>query len=161
MTAYEMRISDWSSDVCSSDLGGIKALGGAKIKLLVVDTGDSVEKARRAAQRLLASEPDLTGATGSFVSLFTLAVTEMTERAELPFLTLSYSDQINERGFKYVFQTSPSAKVQAEATLPIAMKLATENGGKRPKTVGIIMDNTASPRSEEHTSELQPLMRTP
>src|SRR3546814_6170084 len=88
MTAYEMRISDWSSDVCSSDLGGIKALGGAKIKLLVVDTGDSVEKARRAAQRLLASEPDLTGATGSFVSSFTLAVTEMTERAELPFLTL-------------------------------------------------------------------------
>src|SRR3546814_7643037 len=24
-TAYEMRISDWSSDVCSSDLGGIEA----------------------------------------------------------------------------------------------------------------------------------------
>src|SRR3546814_2069640 len=23
-TAYEMRISDWSSDVCSSDLGGIR-----------------------------------------------------------------------------------------------------------------------------------------
>src|SRR3546814_11408019 len=26
MTAYEMRISDWSSDVCSSDLG---AIGGS------------------------------------------------------------------------------------------------------------------------------------
>src|SRR3546814_7841299 len=25
-TAYEMRISDWSSDVCSSDLGGPSAL---------------------------------------------------------------------------------------------------------------------------------------
>src|SRR3546814_1299511 len=24
-TAYEMRISDWSSDVCSSDLGGVTA----------------------------------------------------------------------------------------------------------------------------------------
>src|SRR3546814_7331263 len=23
-TAYEMRISDWSSDVCSSDLGGVR-----------------------------------------------------------------------------------------------------------------------------------------
>src|SRR3546814_9213864 len=23
-TAYEMRISDWSSDVCSSDLGGLE-----------------------------------------------------------------------------------------------------------------------------------------
>ncbi|MBV7483212.1 ABC transporter substrate-binding protein [Bordetella sp. BOR01] len=127
--------------------GGIKALGGAKIKLLPVDAGDSVEKARSAAQRLLASEPDLVGATGSFVSSFTLAVTEMTERAELPFLTLSYSDQINDRGFKYVFQTSPSANAQAQAILPIVMRLASESGGKTPQTVGIVMDNTASPVS--------------
>src|SRR3546814_6960326 len=27
-TAYEMRISDWSSDVCSSDRGGGGGLGG-------------------------------------------------------------------------------------------------------------------------------------
>src|SRR3546814_3165566 len=27
-TAYEMRISDWSSDVCSSDLGFRRRLGG-------------------------------------------------------------------------------------------------------------------------------------
>src|SRR3546814_5071063 len=26
-TAYEMRISDWSSDVCSSDLGGVSVEG--------------------------------------------------------------------------------------------------------------------------------------
>src|SRR3546814_5487248 len=26
-TAYEMRISDWSSDVCSSDLGAIQRIG--------------------------------------------------------------------------------------------------------------------------------------
>src|SRR3546814_12763604 len=28
-TAYEMRISDWSSDVCSSDLGGCDRSGGS------------------------------------------------------------------------------------------------------------------------------------
>src|SRR3546814_8715568 len=37
-TAYEMRISDWSSDVCSSDLAArgaaIEALGGAKAGVL-------------------------------------------------------------------------------------------------------------------------------
>src|SRR3546814_5243648 len=27
-TAYEMRISDWSSDVCSSDLVGVDVYGG-------------------------------------------------------------------------------------------------------------------------------------
>src|SRR3546814_14726386 len=34
-TAYEMRISDWSSDVCSSDLAGAPALAAGKIPLLV------------------------------------------------------------------------------------------------------------------------------
>lgn len=127
--------------------GGIKSLGGAKIKLITVDSGDSVEKAKNAAQRLMASEPDLVGASGAFVSSFTMAITEMTERAELPFLTLSYSDQINERGFKYVFQTSPTANAQAVTALPILMKLGTQANGKAPQTVGIVMDNTASPMS--------------
>src|SRR3546814_5546459 len=34
-TAYEMRISDWSSDVCSSDLVGQGALRGAEVQRLV------------------------------------------------------------------------------------------------------------------------------
>src|SRR5262245_47285597 len=41
--------------------GGIKALGGAKLKLIVFDAGDSVEKAKNAAQRMIAQEPDLVG----------------------------------------------------------------------------------------------------
>jgi branched-chain amino acid transport system substrate-binding protein len=80
--------------------GGIKSLGGAKLKLMSFDTGDSVEKAKNAAQRMVSEEPDLIGATGSFLSSFTLAVTEVTERAELPFLTFSYSDLLTSRGFK-------------------------------------------------------------
>src|SRR3546814_3251988 len=35
-TAYEMRISDWSSDVCSSDLMGREALHGALRELISV-----------------------------------------------------------------------------------------------------------------------------
>ena len=93
--------------------GGIKALNGAKMKLLMFDAGDSVEKAKNAAQRMVAQEPDLVGATGSWLSSFTLSVTEVTERAELPVLTLSYSDAITSRGFKYVFQTSLGGGAQA------------------------------------------------
>jgi branched-chain amino acid transport system substrate-binding protein len=127
--------------------GGVRALGGAKLRLVTVDSGDSVEKARSATQRLLADTPDLVGATGAFVSSFTLAVTEVTERANLPFLTLSYSDQITNRGFKYVFQTSPTANQQASDALPIILKLATQATGKKPQSVGVVMDNTASPVS--------------
>ena len=125
--------------------GGIKALGGAKMRLITVDTGDSTEKAKNAAQRLVSQEPDLVGGTGAFVSSFTLAVTEVTERAELPWLTLSYSEAITGRGYKYVFQTSMTAGAQAENALPVVGEVAKAAAGAAPKTVGIIMDNTASP----------------
>ena len=97
-----------------NNAGGIKALGGAKLKLIEYDTGDSAEKAKDAAQRMIAQEPDLVGGFGCWLSTFTLAATEVTERAELPWLTLSYSDPITGRGFKYVFQSSPTADAQAE-----------------------------------------------
>jgi len=127
--------------------GGVKALGGARLKLIVVDTGDSAEKAKNAAQRMLSADPDLVGGTGAFVSSFTLAVTEVTERAEVPWLTLSYSDQITNRGYKYVFQTSPTASRQAEDALPVILALSKNAGAGQPKTVGILADNTASPAS--------------
>ena len=127
--------------------GGIKSLGGARMRLLVVDAGDSAEKAKNAAQRLVAQETDVVGATGAWLSSFTLAVTEVTERAELPVLTLSYSDVITGRGFKYVFQTSPTGGAQANGALPALLELAKSATGKPLKTVGIVMDNTAAPMS--------------
>jgi len=124
--------------------GGVKALGGAKLKLVVLDCGDTVEKAKNAAQRMVAQETDLVVASGAYLSSFTLAVTEVTERAQLPVLTLSYSDLITDRGFKYVFQTSATAGSQARQSLPLLMKLAQSASGKLPKTVAIITDNTGS-----------------
>src|SRR4051812_99876 len=66
-----------------NNAGGIKALGGAKMKLVEFDAGDSSEKAKDAAQRMVAQEPDLAGGFGAWLSSFTLAITEVTERAEM------------------------------------------------------------------------------
>jgi len=127
--------------------GGIKALGGAKLELVAADAGDSAEKAKNAAQRLVAQEPDLVGGMGAWLSTFTLAVTEVTERAQVPWLTLSYADSITSRGFKYVFQSSPPAGVQSSEAVPTIIDLAKSATGKPPKTAGVIGDNTASPVS--------------
>jgi branched-chain amino acid transport system substrate-binding protein len=134
----EMAVADINAQ------GGVKALGGAKLKLVVLDSGDTTEKSKNAAQRMVAQETDLVAATGAYLSSFTLAVTEVTERAQLPILTLSYSDLITSRGFKYVFQTSATAGAQAEKSLPELVKLAESAAGVRPKTVAIITDNTAA-----------------
>jgi len=124
--------------------GGIKALGGAKMKLVVIDAGDNIEKAKNAAQRMVAQETEVIGCTGAWLSSFTLAVTEVTERAELPCLTLSYSDQITARGFHYIFQTSPTGDEQAKQALPTIIQLAQAATGRAPKNVAILQDNTAA-----------------
>jgi len=148
--ARQGQLLRMGSDLAVEDIngrGGIKSLGGAKLEIIYADAGESAEKAKNAAQRLVSDNPDLVGGTGSWLSSFTLAVTEVTERAQLPWLTLSYSDAITNRGFKFVFQTSPTADWQASQTVPTAMQLAEAATGKKPKTVGLIMDNTASPVS--------------
>jgi branched-chain amino acid transport system substrate-binding protein len=124
--------------------GGIKALGGAKMELVVYDAGDSTEKAADAAKRMVAQHPDLIGGSGAWLSSFTLAVTEVTERAEIPWLTLSYSDAITDRGFRYIFQMSPTADQQALVAIPVYIDLAKQATGKAPETIAVIADNTAS-----------------
>src|SRR3546814_10334383 len=59
-TAYEMRISDWSSDVCSSDLGAVVRLDGGRDPLgprvLFVQLGSdgaNLTGSSRAAQWML------------------------------------------------------------------------------------------------------------
>src|SRR5213083_656241 len=122
--------------------GGIKALGGAKIVLREADAGDSVEKAVSAAQRVLTREK-ISAGIGSWLSSFTLGVTEVAERLQVPWLSLSYADSITERGFKYTFQTSPVSSVQAEQALELVTELAKKNN--RPiKKAAIVGDNTAA-----------------
>ena len=134
----EMAIDDINS------AGGIKSLGRAKLKLLAVDTGATAETAKDAAQRMISQNPDLMGGIGCWLSTFTLAATEISERAELPWLTLSYSDAITDRGFKYVFQSSPTANAQAEQIVPYLMKLSEAATGKTPTKVALLGDNTAA-----------------
>jgi branched-chain amino acid transport system substrate-binding protein len=124
--------------------GGIKALKGAKIKLVPADAGESTEKAKNAAQRLVAEHPNMVGATGAWLSSFTLAVSEVTERAGMPLVTVSFADQVTARGFKYLLQTSPSSTSMASNALPAILKVA-KSAGASPKTVAAVLDNSASP----------------
>src|SRR3546814_13326364 len=49
MTAYDMRISDWSSDVCSSDLLGVGDVGAEVGRPVVVDLHFAVQEERLVA----------------------------------------------------------------------------------------------------------------
>lgn len=125
--------------------GGVR-VGSAsmKLRLVVADAGDSVERAKNAAQRFIAQEPDVVAGTGSWLSSFTIAVTEVTERAKLPWVTLSYADGITNRGFKYVVQTNAVSTQQAANSMPSVLEMAQRATGRRPTTVAMITDGTTT-----------------
>jgi len=145
--ARQGQLMKLGADMAIDDVnaaGGIKALGGMMMELVVYDAGDTTEKAKNAAQRMVAQHPDLSGGTGAWLSSFTLAVTEITERAEIPWLTLSYSDQITGRDYRYIFQMAPTADEQSTKALPTLIELAQRTTGKKPTEIGLVSDNTAS-----------------
>jgi branched-chain amino acid transport system substrate-binding protein len=118
-----------------NEAGGIKSLGGAKLNLIVSDVQSDTTVTRTETDRLINSY-NLSAIHGVFASALTLIASEVAERAKVPILTGSSSDQLN-RGRRYTFTPFARASQFAEAQLKMA-KLVSD----KPK-VAVIFENTA------------------
>jgi branched-chain amino acid transport system substrate-binding protein len=121
--------------------GGVKALGGAKINLIVADSTSTPTAAATAAQRLI-TQSEVTAILGAFASSLTIAISEVTERRDIPFLTMSFADQITGRGFKNIFQVVAKASVIGNAQLAYTLELA-KAGGARIEKIAVMYEDTA------------------
>ena len=118
-----------------NDAGGIKALGGAKLNLIVSDVQSDTTVTRTETDRLI-SDNKLSAIHGCFASALTLIASEVAERAKVPLLTGSSSDQLN-KGRRFTFTPFARASQFAEAQLQMS-KLV----GDKPK-VAVIFENMA------------------
>lgn len=121
--------------------GGIKALGGARINLVVADSTSTPTTAANVAQRLL-TQNDVVAILGAFASSLTIAISEVTERRGVPLLTMSFSDQITGRGFENIFQVVAKASVLGKAQFDGTVAIAAAAGQKLEK-VAIMYEDTA------------------
>jgi branched-chain amino acid transport system substrate-binding protein len=106
--------------------GGIQSLGGAKLELVTEDAGESVTTAVSAVNRALGE--GVVAGEGTGISSTTLAVTEVAERREIPWITMSYEDKITERGFRNVFATSPKTSEFTDLWVKAITELAAAKG---------------------------------
>jgi branched-chain amino acid transport system substrate-binding protein len=118
-----------------NEAGGIKSLGGAKMNLIISDIQSDTTVTRTETDRLISSNK-LSAIHGCFASAFTLIASEVAERAKMPLLTGSSSDQLN-KGRSYTFTPFARASQFAKAQLQMS-KLV----GDSPK-VAVIFENTA------------------
>src|SRR5215475_12944913 len=121
--------------------GGIKALGGAKINLVVSDATSNPATASAAAQRMI-SENELTAMLGAFVSSLTLAISEVTARADIPMLTASFADEITGRGLESVFKVTATATAIGRAQVNYTLAIA-EAAGSKIEKIAIMYEDTA------------------
>lgn len=120
--------------------GGIKALDGAKLKLIVADATSQPTTAATVAQRLI-TQNRCVALIGAYASSLTLAVSEVTERRGIPLLTMSFSDVLTERGFKHIFQVVSKGSVLGRAQYDYAASVVA--GASEIKKIALLYEDTA------------------
>jgi branched-chain amino acid transport system substrate-binding protein len=118
-----------------NDAGGIKSLGGAKLNLIVSDVQSDTTVTRTETDRLITSHK-LSAIHGAFASALTLIASEVAERAKVPLLTGSSTDQLN-KDRRYTF--TPFARASQFALAQLQMSRLVSD---KPK-VAVIFENTA------------------
>ena len=87
--------------------GGIKSLGGAKLKLLLGDCEAKEELGRSEAERLI--KEGAVCLTGPFLSGVAIAIGTLCEARGIPFvIDVAAADAVTQRGFKYTFRCFPN-----------------------------------------------------
>ena len=118
-----------------NDAGGIKSLGGAKLNLILSDVQSDTTVTRTETDRLISGNK-LSAIHGCYASALTLIASEVAERAKVPLLTGSSSDQLN-KGRSYTFTPFARASQFAQAQLRMSRLVS-----DKPK-VAVIFENTA------------------
>src|SRR3546814_10473333 len=150
-TAYEMRISDWSSDVCSSDLHGseeqkqhyLPQIASGALRLQAFGVTEPTSGTDTLALRTTAVRDG-----DDYIVNGQKIWTSRAEHSDLMLLLARTTprDQVEK-------------KVDGLSIFLVDMRAAC-NAGMTIKPIRTIMNHsTTEVRSEEHTSELQSLMR--
>lgn len=122
--------------------GGIKSLGGAKLKLIFADSQGKPQVGVSEAERLLTQEK-VAILTGTYQSGVALPVSEVAERYKIPFFSpVPSDDAITARGFKYLWRLADNSELRVIAQSQFLDDLnKKQNAGL--KTAYLVYENTA------------------
>ncbi|GAC1575215.1 MAG: hypothetical protein NVS3B7_07640 [Candidatus Elarobacter sp.] len=121
--------------------GGIRALGGAKVELVVRDSTSDAAGAAEATTRLIDDAHPI-AVIGAFASALSLTASTVAERKDVPFLTMSFTDDLTSRNYKNTFQVVPKATEIGAKQLAYAEDIA-RGSHDVLKTIAIVYEDTA------------------
>ena len=139
----------------ANERGGIKSMGGAKIKYIVADTESKPELAPAQAERLI--REGAIAMIGTNQSPASIVATQVTERAGIPFVSSTDADPLlTGRGFKNVFRTMATVDRYVDDLLA-SIRAAANAAGDNPTKLAILSENTITGQSSvKYAQELAP-----
>jgi len=122
--------------------GGIKSLGGAKIKIITYDTGASTADATNAYQRLLTLySGKLSAVLCPWPSGYVIALSEISEREKIPMLSTAWADTITQRKFSYIFRFCPTSSDINNGAIPALLDLGEKATGSKITRIAFLYDD--------------------
>jgi len=122
-----------------NSMGGVKSLGGAKLKLVVIDNRGTPDYASMSLEDAL-HKYNVSIVLGSILSDVHLAVTEITHRYDIPNLSTASTESIYTRGYDNLFCLWPTTTQQITAW-PRLLKYLSDNFGAVKKVALLYMAN--------------------
>jgi branched-chain amino acid transport system substrate-binding protein len=93
----EMAINDINA------AGGIKSMGGLKLKIAVEDAGENADSAKLATESMISKNHPV-AILGLYISRFVMAASEVTDREKVILLADALVPQITQMGRQYLFR---------------------------------------------------------
>lgn len=119
--------------------GGIKALGGAKIELIIGDARSNPEAGVQEVERL--NGEGVVAIVGGYASAICFATTQAAARYDLPYVVdVGVADQITTRGLTNTFRFAPGFGTVANAAIDNLVRL-NDAAGKPCKTVVLVHED--------------------
>src|SRR5687768_8663088 len=120
------------------DGGGLKNLGGAKLRVLYGDSQSDPQKGQSETERLVTSEK-VTAMLGAYHSAVTATASQAAERLAIPFLSAeATSPTLVARDFKWFFRSTPDDTMFAENFFQFLDDAARKLPGQVARKVAIL-----------------------
>ncbi len=136
----------WGLQIAADQInreGGIKALGGAKLKLIIADTSSENPTQAASVTRRLIDQDKAVVLAGASASAMTLAAQVESEKSQIPLVTNSYADGIVTRGYKYTFKITPQGGAVWNWSMSSGYEMWKAAKGNPPNSALIFMSNDA------------------
>ena len=128
-----------------NEAGGIKSMGGLKLKMVVEDAGGTADTAKLATESMISKNHPI-AILGEYISRFVMAASEVTDREKVILIADALVPQITQMGRQYLFRPGPTANNHGAMAYHFVMDTA-KAAGVEIKTLAILNEDSANGRA--------------